>query len=245
MAQKIHQILSASKGHSLPKDINGLYLPAHRQNLLLDVVEYCIGVRRQRLSATPWVSSLKELLCLSSLSKDRVISCLSPPFNKLHYFLQSWEPLPSLNWKDSSVSLNCTTTGSSFLDIIAKFQVFISWESPWAVSNLQRFLSIVFWKAWSINSYLCHYMQLSNMLRATILKGLPSPRKFHTDGISAVFSHNYGCWFLSFFFLFICNNDIEKQKYRNTLKGKKNKKLNGYYLDQTYVILIYNITAYN
>ena len=43
------------------------------------------------------------------------------------------------------------------------------------------------------------------------------------------------------FFLFICNNDIEKQKYRNTLKGKKNKKLNGYYLDQPYVILIYNL----
>ena len=187
MAQKIHQILSASKGHSLPTDINGSYLPAHRQNLLLDVVEYCIGVRRQRLSAIPWVSSLKELLCLSSLSKDRVISCLSPPFNKLHYFLQSWEPLPSLNWKDSSVSLNCTTTGSSFLDIIAKFQVFISWESPWAVSNLQRFLSIVFWKAWSINSYLCHYMQLSKLLRATILKGLPHGNSMQME--FRLFSH--------------------------------------------------------
>ena len=243
MAQKIHQILSASKGHSLPTDINGLYLPAHRQNLLLDVVEYCIGVRRQRLSATPWVSSLKELLCLSSLSKDRVISCLSPPFNKLHYFLQSWEPLPSLNWKDSSVSLNCTTTGSSFLDIIAKFQVFISWESPWAVSNLQRFLSIVFWKAWSINSYLCHYMQLSNMLRATILKGLPHGNSIQME--FRLFSHTIMDADFWAFFLFICNNDIEKQKYRNTQKGKKNKKLNGYYLDQTYVILIYHITAYN
>ena len=183
MAQKIHQILSASKGHSLPTDINGLYLPAHRQNLLLDVVEYCIGVRRQRLSVTPWVSSLKELLCLSSLSKDRVFSCLSPPFNKLHYFLQSWEPLPSLNWKDSSVSLNCTTTGSSFLDIIAKFQVFISWEQS-AISNASCPLSL---------HAVVQYVAGNN------IKG-PSPRKFHADGISAVFSHNYGCWFLSIFF---------------------------------------------
>ena len=212
MAQKIHQILNASKGHSLPTDINGLYLPAHRQNLLLDVVEYCIGVRRQRLSATPWVSSLKELLCLSSLSKDRVISCLSPPFNKLHYFLQSWEPLPSLKWKDSSVSLNCTTTGSSFLDIIAKFQVFISWERPWAVSNLQRFVSIVFWKAWSINSYICHYMQLSNMLRATILKGLPHGNPMQME--FRLFSHaivdaDFWAYFYLFAIMTLKNKNIE------------------------------------
>ena len=87
-------------------------------------------------------------------------------------------------------------------------------------------------------------MQLSNMLRATILKGLPHGNSMQME--FRLFSHTImDADFWAFFYLFICNNDIEKQKYRNTLKGKKNKKLNGYYLDQTYVILIYNITAYN
>ena len=142
--------------------------------------------------------------CFVSPAFPKIGSSAASPrlSNKLHYFLQSWEPLPSLNWKDSSVSLNCTTTGSSFLDIIAKFQVFISWERPWAVSNLQRFVSIVVWKAWSINSYLCHYMQLSNMLRATILKGLPLGNSMQIE--FRLFSHTImDADFWAFFFIYL------------------------------------------
>ena len=79
-------------------------------------------------------------------------------------------------------------------------------------------------------------MQLSNMFRATILKGLPHENSMLME--FRLFSHAIVDADFWAYFLFICNNDIEKQKYRNTLKGKENKK-------SKWILLISNVRNTN
>ena len=129
-------------------------------------------------------------------------SAASPRLSiKLHYFLQSWEPLPSFTL-DSSFYLICTVTGSSLLDIIAKFQVFISLSSQQSLTLLvHRCLRCLTHRLKHQLTPLSVYAVVQ-YAAGNNSKG-PSPRKFHADGISAVYSRHYGCWFLSIFSIYL------------------------------------------